>query len=46
MNKSTNDQYGGVFPPARYASMALILARLAVILLPGAKPPVQTEPFA
>jgi len=38
--------FGEVFPPARYAGMALILAGLAVILLPGAKPPVQTEPFA
>ncbi|MGA2088906.1 MAG: EamA family transporter [Stellaceae bacterium] len=38
--------FGEVFPPARYAGMALILAGLAVILLPGAKPPAQTEPFA
>ena len=38
--------FGEVFPPARYAGMALILAGLAVILLPGSKPPVQTEPFA
>src|ERR1700722_16114553 len=38
--------FGEVFPAARYAGMALILAGLAVILLPGAKPPVQTEPFA
>jgi O-acetylserine/cysteine efflux transporter len=38
--------FGEVFPPARYAGMALILAGLAVILLPGAKLPAQTEPFA
>ncbi|MDE2227476.1 MAG: EamA family transporter [Alphaproteobacteria bacterium] len=38
--------FGEVFPPVRYAGMALILAGLAVILLPGAKPPPQTEPFA
>jgi O-acetylserine/cysteine efflux transporter len=38
--------FGEVFPPVRYAGMALILAGLAVILLPGSKPPVQTEPFA
>ncbi len=38
--------FGEVFPPARYAGMALILAGLALILLPGAKPPAQTEPFA
>jgi O-acetylserine/cysteine efflux transporter len=38
--------FGEVFPPARYAGMALILAGLAVILLPGAKPPARPEPFA
>jgi O-acetylserine/cysteine efflux transporter len=38
--------FGDVFPPVRYAGMALILAGLAMILLPGSKPPVQTEPFA
>ena len=38
--------FGEVFPPARYAGMALILAGLAVILLPGAKPPERPEPFA
>src|SRR5487761_1686019 len=38
--------FGEIFPPVRYAGMALILAGLAVILLPGAKTPIQTEPFA
>ena len=36
--------FGEVFPPARYAGMALILAGLAFILLPGGKPPDQSEP--
>jgi hypothetical protein len=30
--------------PVRYAGMALILAGLAFILLPGGKPPAQSEP--
>jgi len=38
--------FGEVFPAARYLGMALILAGLAVILLPGARPPDQAEPFA
>lgn len=37
--------FGEVFPPVRYAGMALILAGLAVILLPGAKPPPEAETF-
>jgi len=37
--------FGEVFPPVRYAGMALILAGLAVILLPGTKPPPETETF-
>ncbi|HVA35593.1 MAG TPA: EamA family transporter [Stellaceae bacterium] len=37
--------FGEIFPPVRYAGMALILAGLVIILLPGAKPPIQTEPF-
>ncbi len=37
--------FGEVFPAVRYAGMALILAGLAVILLPGAKAPPETETF-
>lgn len=37
--------FGEVFPPIRYAGMALILAGLTVILLPGAKPLPETETF-
>jgi O-acetylserine/cysteine efflux transporter len=38
--------FGEVFPAARYAGMALIMAGLAVILLPGGKPPPTVEPVA
>jgi O-acetylserine/cysteine efflux transporter len=38
--------FGEVFPPIRYVGMALILAGLAIILLPGGKPPPTVEPVA
>jgi O-acetylserine/cysteine efflux transporter len=38
--------FGEVFPPIRYAGMALILAGLAVIRLPGGRPPPGVEPVA
>ncbi|HUE18855.1 MAG TPA: EamA family transporter [Stellaceae bacterium] len=38
--------FGEIFPPIRYVGMALILAGLAIILLPGGKPPPTVEPVA